>query len=71
MAKEKLEALKEELNLLNIEEIMKITGWGKTTIKEIMKTDKDFPVLKIGKHNQVSFEALKEYVKHRRIKRGE
>ena len=71
MAKEKLEALKEELNLLTVEDVTKLTGWGEQAVREIMRTDKEFPLLKIGKGYQVSFEALKEYVKHRRIKRGE
>lgn len=70
MPEEKIQALKQELNLLDIEEIMAVTGWGDITVRKIME-DSDFPTIKIGKKNQVSFEALKEYLKHRRIKRGE
>lgn len=70
MPDEKLKAMKDELSLLDIEEIMFVTGWGETTVREVME-EKDFPTLKIGKKNQVAFDALKEYVKHRRVRRGE
>ena len=70
MSKEKLELLKEELGLLNVEEVMEITGWGESKLNEIMATDKDFPVIKIGRRNQVRFDALKEYLNHRRDLRG-
>lgn len=70
MSEEKIQEMKQDLNLLDIEDVMKLTGWGETTVREIM-TDEDFPTLKIGKKNQVSFEALKEYLRYRRIKRGE
>lgn len=69
MPEEKLLEMKQELKLLDIDEIRAITGWGEDTIRELM-TDEEFPVVKIGKKNQVSFDGLKEYVRHRRIKRG-
>lgn len=70
MSGEKIEQMKADLNLLNVKDVMDLTGWGETTVREIMAED-DFPTIKIGKSNQVSFDALKEYLNHRRIKRGE
>lgn len=70
MADERVEKMKQELNLLTIEDMMSLTGWGESTVRNLME-DEDFPTIKIGKPNQVSFEAFKEYLMHRRIKRGE
>ena len=69
MPNDKVENLKQELGLLNIEDIINITGWAEATVKKLMEDD-EFPTLKIGKNNQVQFEAFKEYLMHRRIKRG-
>ena len=66
----RLEELKQELNLVEIDDLSFLTGWSESTIIDLMK-DENFPVLKIGKKNQVSFDALKKYVSQRRIKRGE
>ena len=71
MSDVRTQEMKNELGLLDINDVMAITDWGEETVRKLMQTDKEFPVIKIGKKNQVSFEALKEYVKHRRIKRGE
>lgn len=62
MAKERL---KDEIILLDIDDIMHITGWGENSVRKIMK-EKDFPLLQIGKKNQVLLESFKEYL----IKRG-
>lgn len=70
MADERVEKMKQELNLLTIEDVMGLTGWGESTVRNLME-DEEFPTIKIGKPNQVSFEAFKEYLMHRRIKRGE
>ena len=64
-----LKEMKRALGLLNVDEVMFVTGWGDTTVRKIMD-DEEFPALKIGKENQVSFQALREYVSTRRIKRG-
>lgn len=69
MPEETINTMKKELGLLGVEDVMKITGWGETAVRNLMK-EEDFPTLKIGKPNQVLFEALQEYLKHRRIKRG-
>lgn len=69
MTDEKINKLKEELQLLTIEDVMKLTGWGQTTVIALM-SEKDFPTLKIGKRNQVTFDALKQYLDNGKIKRG-
>ena len=69
MPEERIEKMKEELKLLDISDVMQLTGWGEATVREVMSED-EFPVVKIGKNNQVSFDALKEYLSHRRIRRG-
>ena len=67
---EELKELKRNIRLLNIEEVSYITNWSKATILKIMEIDKDFPVIKIGKENQVLKDALKEYLSIRRDLRG-
>jgi len=69
MSDEKIQKLKDELNMLNVEDVVRLTDWGENTVRELMQED-DFPTLKIGKNNQVLFDALKEYLKTRRIRRG-
>lgn len=69
MPEETIDAMKKELGLLGVEDVMKITGWGEVAVRNLMEED-DFPALKIGKSNQVLFGALQEYLKQRRIKRG-
>lgn len=71
MEKTKINEMKQDLKLLDIEEIIALTGWGENTVRKIMTEDKDFPTIKIGKKNQVSFDGLKEYLSSRRILRGE
>lgn len=59
-----------DIKLLTIEDIEDITGWSTETIRRIMN-EKDFPVIKIGKKNQVLAESFKEYLSTRRILRGD
>lgn len=70
MPDEELMKLKKELGLLNVQEISFITNWSNSTILKLMDEDEELPAIKIGKENQVTFDALKEYLQHRRIKRG-
>lgn len=71
MPEEKLQKMKEDLHLLNVQEVSYITGWSDSTVRDVMNDEKDFPVIKIGRENQVSFEGLKEWLTHRRVRRGE
>lgn len=52
--------------MLNIEEVMKITGWCEPVTRKLFAYDKDFPAIKIGKSYQVELDAFKEYLKQRR-----
>lgn len=61
----------EEKLLLNIADVAKLTGWSEATVRTVMTEEADFPVIKIGKENQVSLSALKEWLNHRRVRRGE
>ena len=69
MDKARIEELKKDLSLMNIEEVMEVTGLGKNKVIELMDLP-DFPVLKIGKENLVMYESLKDYFRPRRILRG-
>lgn len=68
ITEEEIQQFKKELKLLDVSDVMKITGWAEATVRAIMQED-DFPVIKIGKKNQVSLDGLKEYLKHRRVTR--
>lgn len=68
MSEEEIKKMQKELRLLDVKDVMSITGWGESTVRSRME-DIDFPTIKIGKKNQVSFDALKEYLQHRRITR--
>lgn len=68
MSEEEIKKMQKELRLLDVNDVMSITGWGESTVRSRME-DIDFPTIKIGKKNQVSFDALKEYLQHRRITR--
>lgn len=65
-----MERAEQEIVLLNMNDIEKLTGWSPVTIKKVMR-QKDFPALKIGKENQVCLEAFKQYLMSRRDLRGE
>lgn len=64
-----MERLKNEIVLLSIEDIENITGWSRVTVMKVM-SQQDFPVIKIGKENQVMLESFKQYLMTRRDLRG-
>lgn len=68
--KEMENEVKNEITLLSVEDIEKITGWARATVMKVMSRP-DFPVLKIGKENQVLVDAFKEYLMERRDLRGD
>lgn len=67
---EYIEELKKDLKLLDIEGIMQLTGWAKPTVINLM-AQKDFPTIKVGKKNLVTYDAFKNYFSVRRALRGE
>lgn len=59
-----------EIKLLNMDDIEQITGWSRVTVQKVM-AQPDFPVIKIGKENQVLLESLNNYLKPGKVLRGE
>lgn len=66
MTKEQKLILEKELILLDMSDVMDITGWCENVVRKIFAYDKDFPAIKKGKKYQVELNALKEYLKQRR-----
>lgn len=60
----------EEIVLLSTNDVKELTGWGIRTVRKVMN-EKDFPLIKIGRKNQVEKSAFKEYLNHKRELRGE
>lgn len=61
---------KSDIVLLNIQDVMDITGWSEGTVKKTM-AQPDFPTIKIGKENQVLLESFKRFLAVRRDLRGD
>lgn len=66
MTKEQKEIVKKELIMLDINDVMEVTGWGECVVKKTFAYDKEFPAIKKGKKYQVELNSLKEYLKKRR-----
>ena len=64
-----MEDIKKEIRLLTVKDIEEITGYSTVTVMKMM-SQPDFPVIKIGKENQVLLESFKEYMSVRRDLRG-
>lgn len=58
--------INDSIILLNIEDVMQITGWCETTVRSLFVHDADFPAIKKGKEYQVEYSALKNYFATRR-----
>ena len=63
------EIVKEQIILLDKNDVKNLTGWGQNVIDYIFKNDMDFPAIKIGKKYQVELNAFKEYLRIRRQKK--
>lgn len=66
MTKEQREIVKREIILLDIPDVMEVTGGSKNIVKNTFANDEDFPAIKKGKKNQVELNSLKEYLGKRR-----
>ena len=64
-----LEDVKKEIVLLTVSDLEEITGYSTSTVMKMM-SQPDFPVIKIGKENQVLLESFKQYMSVRRDLRG-
>jgi len=60
-----------ELILLNIKNLIDITGWSEATVRKMFKHEDDFPAIKKGKEYQVEYSAFKNYLSKRRINKKE
>lgn len=63
------EIVKEQIILLDKNDVKNLTGWGQNVIDYIFKNDMDFLAIKIGKKYQVELNAFKEYLRIRRQKK--
>lgn len=66
MTEKQKETVSKELILLNIDDVVEITGWCKQTVRNTFAYDEDFPAIKKGKEYQVEATALKNYFSERR-----
>ena len=60
--------INDSIILLNIEDVMQITGWCEATVRNMFTNDPDFPAIKKGKEYQVEYSALKNYFSKRRTR---
>ena len=55
-----------ELIMLDIKDIMELTGWCENVVRRMFAYDKDFPAIKKGKQYQVELNSFKNYLAKRR-----
>lgn len=58
-----------DIILLDMGEVMEITGWCEKVVRNLFAYDEDFPAIKIGKKYQVEIGAFKEYLSKRRTQK--
>lgn len=66
MTKDKIQVFNNLLVLLDIDDVCKITGWCKNTVRNLFAYETDFPAIKIGKKYQVELNAFRSYLGVRR-----
>lgn len=71
MTDKQKELVSKELILLNINDVVEVTGWCKQVVRNTFADDKDFPAIKKGKEYQVELGAFKEYLNNRRTNKKE
>ncbi len=64
--KEQKEIVNKELILLDMQDVMEITGWSDNVVRRLFAYNEAFPSLKIGKRYQVELGAFKEFLSKRR-----
>ena len=60
--------VEEQIVLLDMKDVQEITNWSEGTIKKLIATDKNFPILKQGKTHLVELSAFKQYLGTRYVK---
>lgn len=71
MTNEQKQFVSKEVVMLNIDDVVEITGWSKQVVRNTFAYDKDFPAIKKGKSYQVEASALKNYLSQRRNNKSE
>lgn len=71
MTVEQKKIAQKDIILLDMGEVMEITGWCKKVVRNLFAYDEDFPAIKKGKKYQVELEAFKQYLSKRRVNKGE
>ena len=66
MTEKQKEIVAKELIMLDIKDIMELTGWCENVVRRMFAYDKDFPAIKKGKQYQVELNSFKNYLAKRR-----
>lgn len=66
MTEKQREIVAKELIMLDIKDIMELTGWCENVVRRMFAYDKDFPAIKKGKQYQVELNSFKNYLAKRR-----
>lgn len=66
MTDKQKEIVAKELIMLDIKDIMELTGWCENVVRRMFAYDKDFPAIKKGKQYQVELNSFKNYLAKRR-----
>lgn len=71
MTKEQRQIATAELIMLDMNDVMDITGWCENVVRNTFAYDENFPAIKKGKKYQVELGAFKEYLSKRRTNKQE
>lgn len=71
MTKQQKSVVESEVILLNINNVIELTGWSEATVRNMFANDNEFPAIKKGKEYQVEYSAFKDYLSKRRTNRKE
>lgn len=66
MTKEQRAIVEKELIMLDIKDVIELTGWCEEVVRKTFAHDTDFPAIKKGKQYQVELNSLKRYLAKRR-----
>lgn len=55
-----------QLIMLDMQDVMNLTGWCENVVRNTFAYDKSFPAIKKGKKYQVELNAFKDYLSQRR-----
>lgn len=66
MTIEQKQIARKELIMLDMQDVMDITGWCENVVRQTFAYDENFPAIKKGKKYQVELNAFKDYLSQRR-----